>query len=155
MRTRTHCVGKAAMCLLVVSGCTSIGQAGRAAPLIAKPVSAFSEIGFDGDDNELSIAIEKLLDARGVKARILATPEVRETEGNKEYRYKEVQTRYVLRVRSTAEGSCIPEGSPQMNFSLTVTDYVERNRVLVMRGDHACRDTIVREFEKWLSPPPI
>jgi hypothetical protein len=140
----------AASCVIFVTGCTSLGQQGRAAPLIAKPAPALTEIGFDSDDHELGIAIEKMLDARGVKVRILSEPEVREVSGNKEYIYREVQTRYVLRVRSSDYSMCVPEGSRQMDFAVTVTDYNERSRLLVMQGEHGCKDTLVREVSKWL-----
>ena len=69
------------MAMLLVTtflvGCTSLGQQARAVPKIAKPTEHISEIGFDGDDNELSVAIEKLLDELGVRTRILSTPQVR------------------------------------------------------------------------------
>lgn len=131
--------------------CTSLGQAGRAKPLIEKPVSGIHEIGFDGDDNELAVGVERLLDQAGVTVKILQTPRVRETAGNKVYIYDEVQTRYVIRVESNDGDRCIPEGSRQMSFAITVTDYEKQSRVLLMRGEHACRDTILRNFEQWLA----
>ena len=109
------------------------------------------EFGFDPDDNDLSVAIEKLLDARHIQVKLLSTPQVRQQHGDKEYTYDEVQTRYVLRVRSIDLDMCIPEGSRQMHFNITVTDFQNRQRVLVMKGQFGCRDTIVKEFDKWLS----
>lgn len=63
--------------LLGLTGCTSLGQETRAVPKIAKSTEPIVEVGLDGDDNELSVAIEKELDARGVKVKILSTPQVR------------------------------------------------------------------------------
>ena len=137
-----------AICLI---GCTSVGNEKRAIPKIAKPVGAISEFGFDGDDNDLSIAIQKLLERRGIQVKLLSTPQVREQLGEKEYTYKEVQSRYVLRVRSIDLDTCIPEGSRQMHFNITVIDFRTRQKVLVMKDQFGCRDTIVKEFEKWLS----
>ena len=136
---------------LLLCGCTSVGHEKRAIPKIAKPIGEVVEFGFDPDDNDLSVAVEKLLDARGVRVKLLSTPQVRQQRGDKEYTYDEVQTRYVLRVRSVDLDTCVPEGSRQMHFSLSVTDFQKRQRVLVMKGEFGCRDTIVREFDKWLS----
>jgi hypothetical protein len=133
-----------------IAGCTSLGQQARAIPRIAKPIDRISEIGFDGDDNELSVAIEKLLDDRGVRARILSTPQVRVQRGDKEYTYDEVQTRYVLRVRSTDLDKCVPEGSRQMHFNVSVVDFQERSRVFLMNGEFGCKDTLVSSFDRWL-----
>jgi hypothetical protein len=132
-------------------GCTSLGHQTRAVPKIAKPTERILEIGFDGDDNELSVSLEKLLDDRGVQPRILSTPQVRLQRGDKEYTYDEVQTRYVLRVRSKDLDKCVPEGSRQMHFNVSVVDFQERNRVFLMNGEFGCKDTLVRSFERWLS----
>ena len=83
------------------AGCTSLGHETRAVPRIARPTERIVELGIDGDDHELAVALEKTLDDHGVKVTILSTPQVRETRGDREYTYDEVQTRYVLRVRST------------------------------------------------------
>ena len=138
--------------------CTSLGHQGRAAPKIAKATEPFTEIGFDGDDNDLSIALEKLLEERGIKVRILSTPQVREQRGDKEYTFEEVQTRYVLQVRSEDLDRCVPEGSRQMNFNVSVIDFKERSRVFLMTGHHGCQNTLVNAFGQWLSGlsgPPL
>lgn len=137
--------------LLFFCGCTSVGHEKRAIPQIAKPIGEVMEFGFDPDDNELSVAVEKLLDARGIQVKLLSTPQVRQQRGDKEYTYDEVQTRYVLRVRSVDLDTCVPEGSRQMHFKISVTDFQTRKRVLVMNGEYGCRDTILKEFDKWLS----
>ncbi len=133
-----------------VAGCTSMGHEVRAVPKVERPTEPFAEIGIDGDDNELAIAIERVLEEHGVKASLLSTPQVRQTRGDKEYTFDEVQTRYVLRVRSTDLDRCMPEGSRQMHFNVSVTDFRERRRVFLMSGEYGCRDTLVRSFEKWL-----
>lgn len=136
---------------LALAGCTSLGHQTRAVPKIAKPTGPITEFGFDGDDNELSVAIEKLLDERGVRARILSTPQVRVQRGDREYTYDEVQTRYVLRVRSQDLDKCVPEGSRQMHFSVSVVDFQERSRVFLLNGEYGCKDTLVGSFGRWLS----
>ena len=106
----------------LVCGCTSLGNATRAVPKIAKATDPIVEVGLDGDDNELSVAIEKELDAMGVKVRLLSTPQVRLQRGDKEYTYEEVQTRFVVRVRSVDLDRCLPEGSRQMQFTVALSD---------------------------------
>jgi len=61
-----------------VTGCTSLGHEQRAVPKLSRPIEAVQEFGLDSDDNELGLAVEKYLDARGIKATLLATPQVRE-----------------------------------------------------------------------------
>lgn len=141
-------------CSLIAAGCTSLGHQTRAAPQIAKPVEALVEVGFDPDDNTLSVAVEKLLDAKGIKVKLLSTPQVRQQRGDKEYTYAEVQTKYVLRVRSTDLDTCVPEGSRQMHFSITMVDFQERSRVYVQNGEYGCQDTVLRYFEEWLAARP-
>lgn len=131
--------------------CTSLGHQTRAVPKIAKPVGPITEFGFDGDDNELSVAIEKLLDELGVRAKILSTPQVRVQRGDREYTFDEVQTRHVLRVRSEDLDKCVPEGSRQMHFNVSVVDFQERARVFLMNGEYGCKDTLVSSFGQWLS----
>ena len=135
----------------MISGCSSMGHEKRAVPKIARPIGEVSEFGFDPDNNELAVAIEKLLDSRGIKVKLVSSPKVRQQRGEKEYTYDEVQTRYVLKVRSLDLDTCLPEGSRQMHFDISVVDFQKRQRVLIMSGKFGCRDTIVREFDKWLS----
>lgn len=135
----------------LLSGCTSLGHESRSIPKFDKPTDKIVEVGFDGDDNELSVAIEKLLEDRGVRVKILSSPNVREQRGDKEYAYDEVQTRYVLRVRSVDLDICIPEGSRQMHFNASVIDFQERNRVFLMSGEFGCKNTLLRNFESWLT----
>src|ERR1700682_175175 len=85
------------LCFLA-AGCTSLGHSGREVPLIAKPIGHISEITLDGDDNELSIAVEKALDASGVEVHTVFAPEVRTKTADGEIRYNELKTRYVVRV---------------------------------------------------------
>lgn len=133
-----------------IAGCTSLGYETRAVPKIARPAEGIVEMGIDGDDNELAVAIENLLENHGVRVKILATPQVRQIRGDKEYTYDEVQTRYVLRVRSRDLDTCVPEGSRQMHFNVSVTDFQERKRIFLMNGEFGCKDTLLRSFESWL-----
>jgi hypothetical protein len=150
-------VGVLAVLLVVAvgAGCTSLGQAKRAIPAIAKPINDIVEFGFDPDDNALSVAVEQMLDARGIRVKLLFTPQVRQQRGDKEYTYDEVQTRYLLRVRSEDLDICRPEGSRQMHFNISVIDFQNRQRVLLMNGRFGCSDTLVREFGNWLSSSQV
>jgi hypothetical protein len=148
---RRSAIGLSVLAVGLLVGCTSLGHQGRAEPKVAEPISGLDEVGFDGDEHELALAVERVLKQNGVKVRLLAAPEVRVQSGDEQYRYKEVQTRYVVRVRSEDLDKCIPEGSRQMNFSITVIDYQERNRVFLQNGEHGCRDTIVKFFADWLT----
>ena len=132
-----------------LAACTSLGHQDRTTPKIAKPIEQISEIGFDGDDEELSVAMEAYVSSVGIRPKILSAPQVRVQRGDKEYTYDEVQTRYVLRVRSIDLDTCLPEGSRQMHFSVSVTDFQERSRVFLMNGNYGCRDTLVRKFGEW------
>lgn len=134
----------------LLCGCTSLGHESRAIPKIAKPTANIVEFGFDSDDNTLSVALERLLDRHGILVSLLSTPQVRQQYGDKEYTYDEVQTRYVLRVRSTDLDLCLPEGSRQMHFEISVTDFETRQRVLLMKDKFGCCDAIVTAFEEWL-----
>jgi len=157
MKKATRCTTPATLVMafalsgLFVVGCTSMGNQTRAIPRIAKPTEPILEVGFDPDDNALSVAVEKLLDARGVKVKLVSTPQVRQQRGDKEYTYDEVQTRYLLRVRSEDLDRCIPEGSRQMHFNISVIDFQERTRVFLQNGEFGCQDTILKYFRDWLS----
>lgn len=136
---------------LAFVGCTSVGHEVREIPKLAKPTERITEIGFDPDDNALAAAIEQYLTTRGVKVTLLDTPRVRERRADKEYAYGEVQTRYVLSVSSDDLDRCVPEGSRQMNFSITVVDYQSRQRLFIMNGHHGCLDSILKQFDRWFT----
>lgn len=129
---------------LLLTGCTSLGQESRSTPKISQAIEPVNEFGFDSDDNELSVGIEKLLTSRGFKMRILRNG---------------VQTRYVLRVRSTDLDTCLPEGSRQMHFNVSAIDSDTGKRVLLIAGEYGCKDTIIKRVDEWLptlspdSPP--
>ena len=137
--------------LLLSVSCTSLGHVSRARPQVAKHADKFSEIGFDGDDNALAVGMEKLLDSHGIKVKIISSPKVREIVANKEYEYDEIQTRYVIKVSSQDLDTCVPEGSRQMHFAVSVIDYKERNRIFLMSGQYGCMDTLLKNFEEWMS----
>jgi hypothetical protein len=135
---------------VLLAGCTSLGHGGRAEPKVARATPPIAEIGIDGDDNELAVALENALDERGVKVKIIHAPAVMEVRGDRIVSYDEVQTRYVLQVRSTDAGRCVPEGSRQMHFYVTLIDYTEQRRVFLSEGVNGCKDTIVKSFMGWL-----
>lgn len=135
-----------------LGGCTSLGHQARAVPQISKPIPKITEIAIDGDDRALAVAVEKLLDARGIRAHVVAAPTVQVKQGHRTYTYDEVQSRYVVRVRSVDLDTCLPEGSRQMHFHLSVMDYQTRTRVYLLDGEYGCRDTLLASFAEWLSP---
>lgn len=118
-----------------LTGCTSLGQETRATPKVSKAIEPVREFGFDSDDNELSVGIEGLLTSRGYKVKVL---------------HGGVQARYVLRVRSTDLDTCLPEGSRQMHFNVTVVDSSTGERVLLIAGEYGCKNTIINRFGEWL-----
>ena len=136
--------------VITTIACTSLGHQARAVPKIAKPAPPLQEVALDGDDNALAIGIEQLLERRGMKVRIPSRPEVREQRGDKEYTYLEVQTRYLIRVRSDDLDTCVPEGTRQMHFTISVVDFEERSRIFLMTGDFGCQGTLLKQFEQWL-----
>jgi len=136
-----------------LGGCTSLGHQDRSVPQIAKPIPKISAIAIDGDDHALAVGVEKLLDARGIRAHVLAAPRVQVQQGDRTYTYDEVQSRYVVRVRSVDLDTCLPEGSRQMHFHLSVMDYQTRTRVFLLDGEFGCRDTLLTSFGNWLSGP--
>jgi hypothetical protein len=142
-------------CIANLAACTSLGHEGRAKPKIAKEFEGAKEISFDADEGELSVALESYLSDIGIKPRIISAPQVRIQKGDKEYTYDEVQTRYVVRVRSTDLDICIPEGSRQMHFNISVTDFKERSRVFLMSGNFGCKNTIIRNFGNWIEGKKI
>lgn len=139
---------------LLSQGCSSMGHSSRAIPKIEKRTDKITEVGLDGDENELAASVENFLEARGIKVRILGTPQVKHQRGDKEYTYDEVQTRFVVRVRSTDLDTCLPEGSRQMHFTISVTDFQERNKVFLMNGEFGCKDTLINSFNNWLNKQP-
>ena len=122
--------------VLVLTGCTSLGHDTRSTPQISKAIEPVKEFGFDSDNHELSIGIKDLLTSRGYKVEAL---------------HSGVQTRYVLRVRSTDLDTCIPEGSRQMHFNVSVADSVTGERVLLIANQYGCKDTIINRFDQWLA----
>jgi hypothetical protein len=104
-----------------------------------------TSVELDGDDNELSIGIESVLRAHGVGVRLLRLAYLNSAQGS-----TATQSPYRVIVRSTDLDRCVPEGSRQMHFSVSVVDVRERSRVFLQSGQFGCRDTIVKEFEQWL-----
>lgn len=133
--------------LLFFSGCTSVGHEARTEPQIERPLAEQPAIIAVNGSGELAIAIELLLVSRGID--VLASPiQVVSEESTNSYATKTV-TRYVVNATSVDHDVCVPEGSRQMNFHISVVDLIENQRVFAMSGDYGCKDTIVRRFESW------
>ena len=133
--------------LFALSGCTSIGHEQRAEPQIERKLATRpNEIAVTGS-GELSTAIELLLVSRGVTVK--ASPVQVAVDGNQKVKATEITTRYVANVNSVDHDTCVPEGSRQMHFHISVVDLVNNERVFAMSGDYGCKNTIVRRFERW------
>jgi hypothetical protein len=118
---------------LLLAGCTSLGYETRTIPKISKEIEPVKEFGFDADRNELSIGIKNLLLSRGYKIQ------------------DSLKTQYVIRVRSEDLDTCIPEGSRQMHFNLTVIDSVTGDKYLQIADKYGCKNTIISRFNDWLN----
>lgn len=139
-----------AIAALVLCGCTSLGQETRAVPLVAKPIKLTSPVTLDGDDGALALEVERQLDNLGFNVIVPTYVGVKEFSDNKEYTYTESASRFTVRVRSVDLDTCVPEGSRQMHFRVTVYDVVQRKRVYLSDGEYGCRDTIARQFTNWI-----
>jgi hypothetical protein len=137
----------AAFLVATLVGCTSLGHEGRAQPQIERKLAARPDVVVIVGSGELSTAIELLLISRGVSVR--ASPVQVTLDERQRVRSSETVARYVANVTSVDHDMCVPEGSRQMHFHISVVDLVNNNRVFAMSGDYGCKDTIVQRFERW------
>lgn len=128
-------------------GCTSLGHEERAVPQIEKKLANRPDVVAVVGSGELSTAIELLLVSRGVMVR--ASPLQVTLDKDQRVKSSETVTRYVANVTSVDHDMCVPEGSRQMHFHISVVDLVNNERVFGMSGDYGCKDIIVRRFETW------
>ena len=133
--------------IIALAGCTSLGHESRAQPQIERPLptepNAVAVVG----SGELSTALELVLVSRGV--RVHASPiRVQAVDGDNPGA-PVLTSRYVINVNSVDLDMCVPEGSRQMHFNISVVDLVADERLFVMSGDFGCKDTLVRRFERW------
>lgn len=133
--------------LILFTGCTSLGHEGRVQPQIERPLAVRPDVVTVSGSGELVIAIELLLVSRGINVR--ASPIQVLSDESSETLTIEAASRYVVNVNSVDHEMCIPEGSRQMHFYVSVVDLVENQRVFAMSGDYGCKDTIVKRFERW------
>ena len=129
--------------LIFLSGCTSLGHESRTQPQIElnftnKP----SKVSLEGS-GELMIAVELMLVSNGIN--VVPSPIQIDPKTNE----KKIATRYSINATSTDLDVCIPEGSRQMNFTITVNDLQENQRLFFMNGNYGCKNTIVNRFKKW------
>ena len=136
--------------LALLSGCTSLGHESRAEPQLERklPVrpNAVAVVG----SGELATATELLLVSRGVK--VYASPVQLKVDPKTNATTSEAVTRYVVNVTSVDLDVCLPEGSRQMHFNISVVDVLTNERVFFLSGDYGCKDTLVRRFERWYFP---
>lgn len=133
--------------IFAIAGCTSLGHESRAQPQIERPLptepNAVAVVG----SGELSTAIELMLVSRGI--RVHASPiRVQDVDGDNPGA-PVLTSRYVINVTSVDLDMCLPEGSRQMHFNISVVDLVADERLLVMSGDFGCKDTLVQRFQRW------
>lgn len=120
----------------ILAGCTSLGQETRTTPKISKAIEPVKEFSFDADKNELSAGIRDLLASRGYSVKDFQSG---------------LKTQYLLRVRSEDLDTCIPEGSRQMHFNITVVDSVTGEKALQIADKYGCKNTIIKRFDEWLA----
>lgn len=137
----------AALLAATLVGCTSLGHADRVEPQIERKLAARPDSVAVVGSGELSIAIELLLVSRGIAVH--ASPTQVTLSGDQRVQSSKTVTRYVANVTSVDQDMCVPEGSRQMHFHISVVDLVSNQRVFAMSGDYGCKDTIVRRFEQW------
>lgn len=130
-----------------LAGCTSLGHEARAQPQIERELTARPDVVAVVGSGELSTAIELLLVSRGVSVR--ASPVQVTLDERQNVRSSETVVRYVANVTSVDHDMCVPEGSRQMHFHISVVDLANNERVFGLSGDYGCKDTIVRRFEQW------
>lgn len=132
--------------LLMFSGCTSVGHEARTKPQIEYPLSERPNVVAVVGSGELSIAVELMLVSNGID--VLASPTQLSKDSSGSQTTKTV-TRYVVNATSVDLEMCLPEGSRQMNFHISVIDLLENKRIFGMSGDFGCKDTVVRRFKQW------
>ncbi len=148
IRTAWKAASSAFFCVFLVSGCTSLGHEDRTIPQIAQKLNETpSEIAVVGS-GELAIALEYMLVLHGLD--VLASPVQAVQDSNTNTLVSKAVAQYVVNVTSTDLDMCVPEGSRQMHFSITMVDLVSNERVFAMNGDYGCKDTIVKRFEGWM-----
>jgi len=132
--------------MLVISGCTSLGHENRTEPQIEKKIAGkFDRVYFTGS-GELAIATELLLASQGIE--VFYSPVIMDKGDSKS---KQEQIRYAVTATSVDHDMCVPEGSRQMHFHITVVDVFENNRIFALSGDYGCKNTITARFGKWIS----
>lgn len=139
-----------ASALTLFAGCTSTGHEARTQPQIERKLAERPEEVAVAGSGELAIAIELLLVSRGIRVRASPIQAVPDKSSNS--LTPKTVTRYVVNATSVDLDVCVPEGSRQMHFHISVVDLVENQRVFAMSGDYGCKNTIVRRFEHWFFP---
>jgi hypothetical protein len=129
--------------LILLSGCTSLGHESRTNPQIEldfkdKP----NTVSLEGS-GELMVAVELMLVSRGINvvpSAIQMDPDTNE---------RKIVTRYAINATSNDFDVCLPEGSRQMNFTISVNDLRDNQRLFFMNGNYGCKNTVVKRFSRW------
>jgi hypothetical protein len=126
-----------------ISGCTSLGHESRTSPQIALDLeNKPSKVSLEGS-GELMVAMELMLVSHGINVVPSSMQIDRDTKE------KKIAVRYAINATSTDLDVCIPEGSRQMNFTISANDLQDNRRLFFMNGNYGCKNTIVRRFEQW------
>lgn len=142
------CTSHVSLVLLMgLAGCTSLGHEGRAQPQIERSLATQPNAVAVVGSGELSIALELMLVSKGL--RVHASPLRFDADDGDNRGAAALNSRYVINVNSDDLDMCVPEGSRQMHFDISVVDLVSDERLFVMSGDYGCKDTLVRRFERW------
>lgn len=132
---------------LLFTGCTSLGHEGRMQPQIDRKLPTRPDVVSVSGTGELATAIELMLVSKGISVKASPIQAISQTQQNN--RPFETVVRYAVNATSVDHDFCMPEGSRQMHFNISVVDLVENQRVFAMNGDYGCKDTIVNRFERW------
>lgn len=140
-------VSAALVISLILTGCTSVGHATRTQPQIERKLASRPDVVAVVGSGELAVAVELLLVSKGISVR--ASPVQVTLDSDKNVKSSETVARYVANVTSVDHDMCVPEGSRQMHFHISVVDLASNERVFAMSGDYGCKNTIVQRFERW------
>ncbi|WP_427999960.1 hypothetical protein [Acidovorax sp.] len=132
---------------LILTACTSVGHLERTQPQIERKLANRPNVVAVVGSGELAVAVELLLVSKGISVR--ASPVQVTLDSNQNVKSSETVARYVANVTSVDHDMCVPEGSRQMHFHISVVDLVSNERVFAMSGDYGCKNTIVQRFDRW------
>lgn len=159
MTKRFLAIFGALLIMAFASGCTSLGHNGRSKPMLAKPLDATPETVIVYDDGGvLAGYVIKMLDSHGIS--VLDSPDSRvelssetvtgNSKTGRREQFMSTAASHTVKVSSVDLDICLPEGSRQMHFNVTVTDNRTKRRVFSAVGRFGCASTITKNLEQWI-----